>query len=216
MIISAICLVSMHLMLLADVNKFVGVGVGGGILVVAFTLYMIFRKKKNFGAWFIAFYFASAIGSGLAISSLFVYLDTAPEILHSVFVWGAYVILFLIYCLLTGIPFFQRFPRICLTIYGIIVLAGVIVGMILVSPIVFSLALILFVLFITYLATILARSSNYYEHIRNLTLISFVGMMIVVIIVLIVISEGEALDGLDASTGGGKYNAPNKNPYDFY
>lgn len=215
-VLSAICLVSMHLMMLADVNKYVGVGVGGGIIVVSFTLYMIFRKNKNFGAWYVLFYVASAIGSGLAISSLYVYLGVAPKVLHSVYVWVAYALLFLVYCLLTNIPFFKRFPRICMAIYGIIVLAGVIVGMLLVSPTIFSLALMLYILFISYLATLLAHSHNYCEHIHNMTLISFTGLMVIVIVVLIVISEGEALDGFDISTGGGKNRNLMKNPYDFF
>ena len=215
-ILSAICLVSMHLMLLADVNKYVGVGIGGGILIVSFVLYIIFRKHKNFGAWFVPFYLASAIGGGLAISSLYVYLGIAPTVLHSVCVWVAYVMLFLIYCLLTGIPFFKRFPRICLTIYGLIVLAGGIVGMILLSTIIFSLALMLFILFISYLASMIMRSSNYLEHIHNLTLISFTGLMVIVIVVLIVISQGEGMDGLDITPESGNYRNPKKNPYDFF
>lgn len=214
-ILSAICLVSMHLMLLADVNKYFGVGVGGGILITSFVLYVVFRKHKNFGAWFVPFNLASAIGGGLAISSLYVYLGIAPTVLHSVCVWAAYVMLFLIYCLLTCIPFFKRFPRICLTIYGLLVLAGGIVGLILLSPMIFSLALMLFILFISYLASLIARSSNYHEHIHNLTLYSFTGLMVIVIVVLIVISQGEGVDGLDITPGSGNSRNPRKNPYDF-
>ena len=191
-------------------------GIGGGILITSFVLYIIFRKHKNFGAWFVPFYLASAIGGGFAISSLYVYLGIAPTVLDSVCVWVAYVMLFLIYCLLTGIPFFKRFPRICLAIYGLVVLAGGIVGMIFLSPIIFSLALMLFILFISYLATLIARSSNYYEHIHNLTLISFTGLMIVVIVVLIIISQGEGIDGLDITSESGDYKNHQKNPYDFF
>lgn len=215
-ILSMICLVSMHLMLLADVNKYVGVGIGGGILIISFALYMIFHKHKKFGAWYVLFYLASAIGGGLAISSLYVYLGIEPKVLHSICVWVAYVILFLIYCLLTNITLFKRFPRICLTIYGLIVLAGGIVGMIYLSPMIFSLALMLFILFMSYLATLLTRSSNCNEHIHNLTLISFTGLLIIVIVVLIVISQGEGMDGFDISSGNGKYRNLHKNPYDFF
>ena len=215
-VLSAICLVSMHLMLLARVNQYVGVGSGGAILVVGFTLYMIFHKKKNFSGWIALFYTASAIGSGLAISSLYVFLGVAPKILYSFCVWAAYVVLFLAYCLLTNLPFVKRFPRICLAVYGLLVLAGGIVGICLSSKIVFSLALMLFILFITYLATILSRSSSYYEHINHLTMVSFIGLMVVVIVVLLVISEGEGLDGLDITPSGGTYRDPKKNPYDLF
>lgn len=215
-ILSTICLVSMHLMLLADVNKYIGVGIGGGILITSFVLYIIFHKHKNFGAWFVPFYLASAIGGGLAISSIYVYLGIAPTVLHSICVWVAYVMLFLIYCLLTCIPLFKRFPRICLTIYGLLVLASGIIGLMLLSTRVFSLALMLFILFISYLASLIARSSNYHEHIHNLTLYSFTGLMVIVIVVLIVISQGEGMDGLDITPESGNFRKSQKNPYAFF
>lgn len=213
---SAICLTSMHLMLLVDVNKYVGVGVGAGILIVAFALYIIFHKKRNFRSWVPLFPCASAIGCGLAISSLYVYLGTSPTILYSFCIWGAYVILFLSYCLLVNIPFFKRFPRICLTIYGLLILVGGIVGIILSSKIVFSLALMLFILFIFHLATILVHSRNYSEHFNVLALVSFGELFIVVIVVLIILSEGDGLDSIDFQSGGGAaYRDSKGNPYDF-
>ena len=147
-LLSAVCLISMHLMLLTDVNKYVGVGIGGGILAISFVLYMKFRENQKLRGWILLFLFASAIGSGLAISSLYVYLGSAPSIIYSFCVWGAYVILFLAYCLFVNIPLFKRFPRICMLIYGLLVLAGGIIGIILSSKITFSLALIIFILFI--------------------------------------------------------------------
>lgn len=217
MLFSAICLISMHLMLLADVNKYVGVSIGGGILITSFVLYMIFRKTKNLKGSIFLFIFASAIGCGLAISSLYTYIGTAPAIKYSLYIWCAYAILFLSYCLLTNIPLFKRFPRICLVIYGLIVLTGDVVGIIISSKIIFSLTLMMFILFIAYLATILAHSSNYAEHNNTLALVSFVGLFFVVIIVLLVISEGDGLDGIDFDAGGGRGSRRDnkRNPYGF-
>lgn len=212
---SAICLVSMHLMLLADVNKYVGVGSGGVILVVAFVLYMVFRKHKNLGCWILLFFLASAIGCGLAISSLYVFLGAALEVIYTFCVWGAYAIIFLVYCLVVNISLFKRHPRICLAIFGLLVLAGGIVGIFFSSKITFSLALMMFIPFISYLATILAHSNNYSEHINTLALVSFIGLFVVVIVVLIVISEGEGLDGLDISPESNWRKNNGKNPYDF-
>ena len=76
----------------------------------------------------------------------------------------------------------------------------------------------MYILFISYLATIVVHSRNFSEHIGNLALVSFIGLFIVVIIVLIVISEGDGLDGIDFGTGSGDgYNYKNtkRNPYDF-
>lgn len=222
MIFSAICFVSMHLMLLADVNKYVGVGIGGGILAAFFVIYMfLYKVLRDLHKPFITaliFLPASAIGCGLAISSLYVYLGVAPEIIYSFCIWSAYVILFLIYCFLGKIPFFKRYPRICLTVYALLVLSAGIVGICLSSTVVFSLALMTFILFISYLATILVRSKDYSEHNNILVLLSFIGLFIVVVVVLIVISQGEGLDGIDGgwiTPDGSGYKRSKRNPYDF-
>lgn len=220
-IFSAICLVSMHLMLLADVNKYVGVGVGAGILVLFLIIYAIYSNYSTVHRPILAallFLPASAIGCGLAISSLYVYLGAAPEILYSFCIWSAYTVLFLVYCLLGKISFFQSYPRICLAAYGLLVLAGGIIGICLSSKVIFSLALMMFILFIAYLATILAQSKNYGEHNNILVLVSFIGLLLVVIVVLIVISKGEGLDGVDGGGVGpnsGDYKHTKRNPYDF-
>ena len=212
---SAVCLISMHLMLLIDVNKYVGVGIGSGILAISFVLYMIFRKNCKLRGWILLFLFASAIGSGLAISSLYVYLGAVPSIIYSFCVWGAYVILFLAYCLFANIPLFKRFPRICMFVYGLLAFAGGIIGIVLSSKIIFSLALMIFILFISYLATIVAHSNNLIEHTKKLALASFIGLFIIVIVVLIVISEGDSLDALDVYPGSGSHKKSKTNPYDF-
>ena len=212
---SAVCFISMHLMLLTDVNKYVGVGIGSGILVIAFVSYLIFRENRKLKGWIFLFLIASAIGSGLAISSLYVYLGKAPAMIHSFCIWITYTILFLIYCLFVNIPLFKHFPRICLAVYGLIVLAGGIAGIIFSSKIIFSLALMMFVLFMSYLATILARSCNYSEHHKSLAWASFIGLFLVVIIVFIVISDGNGLDGIDDFGTGDNYRDPKKNPYEF-
>ena len=213
--LSAICLAGMHLMSLVSVNKYVGVSIGGGILVLGFVLYMILRKNHALGGLILLWPVVSAIGCGLAISSLYVHLGAAPEIIYSFCIWGAYVILFLVYCLLTNLPLFKRRPRTCLAVYGILILAGGVIGICLSSKIIFSLVLMTFILFIAYLATILAHSRNYVEHNKLLALVSFIGLLVVVIVVLIVISEGEGLDALDFPTTGGGYKDPKKNPYDY-
>ena len=216
LLLSAVCLVGMHLMLLASVNKYVGVGVGGGILIIAFVLYIVFHTKVRIGKRISLLILASAIGDGLAISSLYVYMGTAPKIIESLCIFGAYAALFLAYCLLANLSLFRRFPRVCLTVFGILVLAGSVVGIIFSSKTIFSLAIMMFIPFISYLVTILAGSKDYGDHINNLVLASFMGLLVVVIVVLIVISEGDALDGGGFADGsGGAHKNGKKNPYDF-
>ena len=73
----------------------------------------------------------------------------------------------------------------------------------------------MFVLFMSYLATILARSCNYSEHHKSLAWASFIGLFLVVIIVFIVISDGNGLDGIDDFGTGDNYRDPKKNTYEF-
>ena len=215
--ISAICLVTMHLMLLADVNKYVGLCIGSGILLVGFILYWIFRENSKVKYWIPLFLFVSAVGCGLALSSLYVHLGDAPKIIHSVCIWSAYVILFLGYCLFTNVALFRSHPRICLTVFGLFVLASGIVGILLSSKVIFSLALMMFILFIAYLATIVIHSRSHDEHIDKLTLTSFIGLFVIVIVVLIVMSEGNGLDGFDIGpTAGDGRDTYKRNPYEYF
>ncbi len=208
-------------MLLADVNKYVGVGVGGGILVAFCILYVLLRVlsrdfKNQFKA-VLLFLPVCAVGCGLAMSSLYVYLGEAPNLLTSFCIWIAYALLFLVYCFLGNTPLFKRHPYMCIIDYAIIIAVAGVVGICISSKVIFSLVLMMFILFIAHLATILLHSENYVEHIHNLVIVSFVGLLVVVIVVLIVISGGDGLDGLDG--GGfdpsGGNGDKKKNPYDF-
>ena len=219
-LISAICLVSMHLMLLADVNKYVGVGVGGGVLVAAFILLNVFFRERQESRLILLFLPIAGIACGIAISSLYVYLGTAPSIVYSLCIWGAYVVLFLIYCLLAYIPFFRQHPYICLTIYGLFVLAGGIVGICLSSTVIFSLVLLLFLLFISCLTTLVAESKNHREQNYYLAMFYFMAMFLIVTIVLLVISSCDGCDSCDCGggcdgCGGSGYYTTKKNPYDY-
>ena len=225
----AVCFLSMHLMLLVHVNKYVGVGIGFGLLAAGFIAYMFIRvareRRNKTTRRMLLFLPVNAIGCGLAISSLFVYLGGVPYVLDTVCAWVACALLFLLYCLLVKIPLFKHFPRICLAIYGLFVLGGEILMLSLALTDVTSafgvisiLMLVTFILFIAFLATILSLSADYGEHCGSLAVASFIGLAIVVLVVFIIISEGEALEGADFSGGGGggSYRDRKKNPYDFY
>ena len=218
---SGVCLVSMHLTLLADASKFVGVMFGLLLLTVGLAVYFAVRaylkeqNKREYGL--LAFLPISAIGSGLTMSSLYTHRGAAPTLLQSSCVWGAYVLLFLAYCLLANIPFFRRHPYICIGIFGVGLLVGEAVALGLASKTMCSLLLMTAVLFLAFLATVLVHSQNFSEHCRYLALVSFVVLAVVIVVVLLVISGGEIFDG--PSVGGDLDNAykyPKYNPYAFY
>lgn len=209
---SAIMLVSMHLMLLADVNKYVGVGVGGGILLLNGILAFIFRKK------FINIYilFANAVGCGLAISSLYIYLGYVPQIWQSAAILAVFSAVFVIYCLIVNVEAIKYHPVISLITYLLLLLVPLIICAAVINNFPFSLALLAFVPFASFLITTAMRAKDVKAHLFNITCTSFVALVIVIIVVLIVISEGEIADGLDFPIGGGGGTLKKKhNPYDF-
>lgn len=219
-IYSLVCLASMHLMLLANVNKYVGVGVGLGILVIGTVLCFPFIMEHRMGHWILIFSLVSAIGCGIAMSSLYVFWGKAPSIPMSLCIWGAYSVLFLIYLLLSNIPIFKQAPLICLLIYAVLVLLGGIFGVIFSSKVIFSLVLMTFVPFAFHLATILAKSRNAKRHSETLAGASFGALFAVVILVLFIITEGDSGEWFEPfALAVGDERGTNKNypkdPYDY-
>lgn len=209
---SAVTIVAMHLMLLADVNKYVGVGVGIGLMVADIGLALLLRKK-NFA---ILILLINAIGCGLAISSLYVFLGRAPLIWQSATIWAALVALFVAYCLLAKFNFLKRFPKTCIAIYLCLIFAASIAGFAFL-PLQFSLVGLMFIIFAALLITTVKSASDVRDHLTHTNIASFAALALVSIVVLIVISQGEALDGFDFSGGGGSASSSLKrnNPYDF-
>ena len=209
-------LIFMHLMSLFHVSKWVGVGCGGGIFVVMLIFTVIYRKNKVLRYIVIP---VNAVGDGLAISSLYVYLGGYPAVWESAAVFGGLCLLLLLYFLLTNIPFFRNHFIISMIAYLVIILAGLITGAVLTKSNAFYLALLGMIPFIAFFITTAARAVDISEHVKNMAYCSFAALIIIIIVVLAILSQGEGLDGLG---GGGlegdiaKGAKPKRNPYDFY
>ena len=210
---SAVMLISMHLMLLADVNKYVGVGVGGGIMVAAVILSFAVKsgKVKPFVLTL------NSIACGVAISSLYVHLGYVPQIWQSAAIWAAFMALFATYCLIVNIEVIKYHPVISLIVYLLLIIVPLIICAALIDKFPFSLALLAFVPFGSFLITTAMRAMDVKAHMHNIACTSFAALVIVIIVVLIVISEGEIADGLDFPIGGdgGSLKRKKVNPYDF-
>lgn len=206
-------LITMHLMLLADVDKYVGVGVGGGIMVANVILSFAVKSVK-IKPFVLAL---NAIACGFAISSLYVHLGYVPQIWQSAAIWATFTALFVMYCLIVNIEAIKYHPVISLIVYLLLVLVPVIICAALIDKFPFSLALLAFVPFAAFLITTAMRAKDVKAHLFNITCTSFAALVIVIIIVLVVISEGEIADGLDFPIGGDGSTLKKKrvNPYDF-
>lgn len=205
-----ICFVSMHIMQLFTVSKYTGVITGLVISIVTFILLLKFKKYKFYNHLVIL---TNAIASGLALSSLFVYLGTFPQIWHSAILFAVLVVLFYLYNLFCNLSFFKRHYILCIIIFCILIIAGFLTGFILTNSPVSILACLCVIPFISFLSSTITSAQNKNKHMNNIAFCSFSALIIVSIVVLIIISEGEALDGLtgDTISIGSANNI--KNPY---
>ena len=204
---------AMYFMSIFRVSKWVGVSVGGGVLVVSLVLLLIYRKKK-------AAYFAvipvNGLASGIALSSLFVYLGGYPFLWQTASVFGALNVLFLLYCLCTNFSFVRGHYVVTLVVFSALLIGAGIAGVVLSSQIVFGLVLLSLIPTIAFLMVLPAAAKNPFEQIKNITYASFSALIVVIIVVLIVISEGDGLDGFSGGDGSTAKAIKEKyNPFDY-
>ena len=209
-----ICFITMHVMSLFTLSKWVGVGTGGGIFVIMLIFAVIFRKNKLLPFFILPI---NAIGDGLALSSLYVYLGAYPAVWETAIVFGGLCILLILYCLMTNIPFFRNHFIISMILYFCIILAALIACAVLIKSKIFPLALMGMIPFTAFFITLATKAENSLVHVRHLSTCSFAALIVIIIVVLIIISQGSGLDGAGGDIGGfGKGARPKRNPYDFY
>lgn len=208
--------VTMHVMSLFDISKWVGVSVGLALFIIMFVLVAVFKRHM---AAKIAALIVNPIADGLAISSLFVHLGAYPPIWQTAVSFSVLFGSFLLYLLLTYLPFTRRHYIISMLCYVAVVL-GVFLTVTLTAEKlcvgVFALTLIYFIVFISYFVTLAITAYDIPEHIMHIAYCTFVALALVIIVVLIVISQGDCGDGCDCGGGGGggiDGGSKKRNPY---
>lgn len=199
---------SMFLMSFFKLNKWVGVSVGGGMFVVSAVLFLLLRKSRKRLAELGAIT-VNAIGSGIAVSSLFVYLEGFPPVWQIVAASVAAIALFFGYVQLTRLGFMQKHPVIMLSIILAVILALEILGAIYITGGAFYYGLILIIPFGAFSFALIAKSNTQEEFVTHLAYASFTALILVIFAVLVVLSEGEALD---VGGGGGPDSKKKKKP----
>ena len=202
---------TIHIMSLFDISKWVGVSVGIALLVVMLVLVLIFKKHM---AVKITALVVNSIADGLAISSLFVHFGAFPHVWQSVAAFAALVGAFVLYMLLTYIPFTRRHYIISMAIYALIVLGVFLTVMLTTKKAcagIFALALIYYIVFISYFVSLALSASDLPEHISHISYASFYALAVVIIVVLIILSDGnfDATPDFVGFNGGSK----KRNPY---
>lgn len=209
-----ICFITMHVMSLFTLSKWVGVGTGGGVFLIMLAFALIFRKNNLLPFFIIPI---NAVGDGLALSSLYVHLGAYPAIWETAVVFVGLCFMLTLYCLLTNIPFFRNHFIISMLLYFCIILTALITCAVLVKSRIFPLALMGMIPFTAFFISLATKAENTFNHVRHLSTCSFAALIVIIFVVLIIISQGQALDGAGGDIGGfGDGKKPKRNPYDFY
>lgn len=203
---------AMNVMSLFALSQWVGVSIGGGAFIV--MLIMLIPLIKRTLPHFVALT-VNAVASGIAASSLFVYLGEYPPVLHTYLLVLAYGGIFAIYCLLTNIGFCKRHYVISMLVFLAIVITANILLAVMCDYAIFKLSLLCLIPFIAFLITIISNADGALAQIKTVAYYSFAALILIVIAVIIVISQGDGLDGLGDGLGGAAPARKKKNPYNY-
>ena len=190
---SGVALFAMHLFLLLQINKWVGVSIGGAVLLFSLIIFVVLSVKKkglsSSPAMLCAFTAVNSLASGVAMSSLFTHFSFVPSPLLTLAFWAAGVFLFFLFSLFTHFSVLSNKPYLWIAGYLLLLLAGCIAGVCFFK--IFWVGILLFVLFAAFLLMLAVPSFDRSEQAFNLTVASYAALLFVVLSVLLVLSEGD-------------------------
>lgn len=200
---------------LFKINKFVGVGVGTGIIVICAVIALTIKKPS-----YVPVIIANSLAVGIAISSMYTHFGFFPPVWQLALVALGTAALFGVFCLFSKTPLFEKHHIVCGIVFLLTVLTAEILLTIFVSPYVFGFALFLFMTLAAHVLTLSARAKDYNMLIRNLTVCSFTVLLLAVLIVIAIITEGDGAEAVaELFTASDGKSKPNKTkqfaPYDF-
>lgn len=208
-------LAAMRLFLLFPVNRWVGVGIGAGGLILSLTLFLVCGERAARRSEKVSFVFAgvNSLAVGLAMSSLFTHFGMTPTPLFCLALWAGGAMLFALYCSLTSFPALLKTPYLWIVGYLFLILAGCIAATVF-FPL-FWLSILLFLPFASFLFALAIPAPDRTGQAKNLAVLSYAALFVVVVVVLLVLSEGDFdLSGLSPD-GGSSGASPRRDPYDY-
>lgn len=192
-------------------NKWVGVGVGGGIMLLCLIIALILKKKA-----YLPVMLFNSLAVGIAISSLYTHLGSFPPTPHTALAAAGNALLFGLYCILSRTKLLKSHPIICGLVFLALVLGLEITGAVLISPKVFGFALFLFLNLASHVIALSSVAENPDDLIKKLAVASFAVLALTIFIVIVIISEGDGLDGLgDALVPDAAPSKKKKDPFSF-
>ncbi len=204
----AMCIM-LNVMALFSVDKSFGLILASIIFVVCGITTCILRKRFYFFATII-----NSMATGIAISSLYVHLQTNIPLVPTIIASIAIIALFGLYCLLSFLSFFKNHPIISIIVYFILVSTVVITAMVLLNSSSYAFLPFLLIPFLSQLIVLICDAENINKLAKNTAIASFSVLILVIIIVFLIITEGDGADALDIIPDGGS-SKKKKDPYRF-
>lgn len=198
---------------LFDINQWVGVGIGGGVIIVCAVLAIAVKK-----AAYIPVIIVNALAFGIAISSMYTHFGYFPPAWQTALVTVGTILLFGVFCLLSKTPLFKNHCVICTAVYLICVLAAEILLTIFVSAYLFGFALFLYLTLASHVIVLTVKVKDFDDLVANLAACSFTVLIIAVIVVIIVITQGDGADGVGDFLSGAapsKSKTKKRDPFNF-
>lgn len=179
-------------------NQWIGLIVGIGMMMVAILIYQL-GKRSSFFYWMT--FIINMIGIGLSITAYYVFKAYDLELIDFMTAIGVSMSLLIIIALITMMPMIKKHQKI---VISIIILISFITSLILwLSVDTFS-GLSFYYLNVIYffMVAIIATTDSFKNFSQEMAWVSFGAFVVVSIIVLIILTEGEALSGVDVDTSG--------------
>lgn len=186
-------------------NKYLGLIIGTILMLIGLIVYLVGRKKT---ICHIISFVINMMGVGLSITSYYIFKEFPLGFNDFIFAMGVSLAVLLGFGLLISIRFVRKHPKIFISL---VISVSFITSLILWMNVKEFTGLSFYFLNISYFFMIgmIASSDSFNDLSKELALVSFGAFMLISLIVLIILTEGEALTGLDFA-GSGPSGKPNR------
>lgn len=174
-------------------NQWIGLIIGVGFMILGIIIYQF---GKTHGLFYLLSFISNMIGVGLSITAYYVFKEYSLALYDFIF---AIVVSMLMLSGFLGLTFMERVKKHIKWMTGVIILMSFVLSLILWLSVDEFSGLSFYFLNIIYffMVGMISVTDSLKDLSKEMTWISFGAFILVSIIVLIIISEGEALSGMD-------------------
>ena len=174
-------------------NQWIGLIIGVGFMILGIIIY---RFGKTHGLFYLLSFISNMIGVGLSITAYYVFKEYSLALYDFIF---AIIVSMLMLSGFLGLTFMERVKKHIKWMTGVIILMSFVLSLILWLSVDEFSGLSFYFLNIIYffMVGMISVTDSLKDLSKEMAWVSFGAFILVSIIVLIIISEGEALSGMD-------------------